>query len=71
MKELFDEASKGALINTAASETGTGSLTRGGRPETIAIKKGKQWNLNGRKTFTTLSPILDIFLVTAWVPEDE
>ncbi|MFE4813921.1 acyl-CoA dehydrogenase family protein [Peribacillus simplex] len=71
MNELFDEVSKGALINTAASEAGTGSPTRGGRPETIAIKKGHQWNLNGRKTFTTLSPVLDIFLVTAWVPEDE
>ncbi|WP_230302898.1 acyl-CoA dehydrogenase family protein, partial [Peribacillus simplex] len=71
MNELFDEVSKGALINTAASEAGTGSPTRGGRPETIAIKKGQQWNLNGRKTFTTLSPVLDIFLVTAWVPEDE
>ncbi|MEC0345303.1 acyl-CoA dehydrogenase family protein [Peribacillus frigoritolerans] len=71
MKELYDEVSKGALVNTAASEAGTGSPTRGGRPETIAIKKGNQWNLNGRKTFTTLSPVLDIFLVTAWVPEDE
>lgn len=68
---MYDEVSKGALINTAASEAGTGSPTRGGRPETIAIKKGNQWNLNGRKTFTTLSPVLDIFLVTAWVPEDE
>lgn len=71
MNELFSEVSKGALINTAASEAGTGSPTRGGRPETIAIKKGERWNLNGRKTFTTLSPVLDIFLVTAWVPEDE
>ncbi|MFD6210193.1 acyl-CoA dehydrogenase family protein [Peribacillus sp. NPDC060253] len=71
MDELFDHVSKGALINTAASEAGTGSPTRGGRPETIAIKKGEQWCLNGRKTFTTLSPVLDIFLVTAWVPEDE
>lgn len=71
MNELFDEVSKGALINTAASEVGTGSPTRGGRPETLAIKKGEQWNLNGRKTFTTLSPVLNIFLVTAWVPEDE
>lgn len=71
MDELFDEVSKGALINTAASEAGTGSPTRGGRPETTAIKKGNQWVLNGRKTFTTLSPVLDIFLVTAWVPHDE
>ncbi|MGE7185420.1 acyl-CoA dehydrogenase family protein [Peribacillus sp. NPDC006672] len=71
LNELFDEVSKGALINTAASEAGTGSPTRGGRPETLAIKKDEHWNLNGRKTFTTLSPVLNIFLVTAWVPEDE
>ncbi|WP_057914954.1 acyl-CoA dehydrogenase family protein [Peribacillus muralis] len=71
MKELLKEISAGALINTAASEAGTGSPTRGGRPETIAIKRGEQWILNGRKTFTTLSPVLDIFLVTAWVPDDE
>ncbi|MEK4536474.1 acyl-CoA dehydrogenase family protein [Peribacillus sp. FSL K6-1552] len=71
MDELFDAVSKGALINTAASEAGTGSPTRGGRPETTAIKKGNQWVLDGRKTFTTLSPVLDIFLVTAWVPQDE
>ncbi|WP_285765941.1 acyl-CoA dehydrogenase family protein [Peribacillus sp. SI8-4] len=71
MDELFQEVSAGALVNTAASETGTGSPTRGGRPETTAIKKGERWILNGRKTFTTLSPVLDIFLVTAWVPEDE
>ncbi|WP_340373591.1 acyl-CoA dehydrogenase family protein [Peribacillus sp. FSL E2-0218] len=71
MDQLFHEVSAGALVNTAASEAGTGSPTRGGRPETTATKKGERWILNGRKTFTTLSPVLDIFLVTAWVPEDE
>lgn len=71
MDEFFEEVFKGALVNTAASEAGTGSPTRGGRPETTAIKKGNQWVLTGRKTFTTLSPVLDIFLVTAWVPEEE
>ncbi|MGE7603000.1 acyl-CoA dehydrogenase family protein [Peribacillus sp. NPDC097675] len=71
MEEFFKEVSKGSLVNTAASEAGTGSPTRGGRPETTAIKKGDQWILNGRKTFTTLSPVLDIFLVTAWVTDEE
>ena len=33
--------------------------------------KGNDWIITGRKTFTTLSPILDIILVTAWVPEEE
>lgn len=55
----------GALINNAASESGTGSPTRGGRPETIAVKKADSWIITGRKTFTTLSPILDFFVVSA------
>ncbi|MGE7662771.1 acyl-CoA dehydrogenase family protein [Peribacillus sp. NPDC097197] len=71
MDEFFEEISRGALVNTAASEAGTGSPTRGGRPETTARKKGDKWILSGRKTFTTLSPVLDIFLVTAWVTEEE
>lgn len=56
---------KGALINNAATEAATGSPTRGGRPETTAVKEGDKWRLNGRKTFTTLSPVLDYFAVSA------
>ena len=70
MDEFFWEVSKGALVNTAATEKATGSPTRGGRPETTAKKIGENWIINGRKTFTTLSPVLDIFLVTAWVEEE-
>ncbi len=58
---------KGALINNAASEPATGSPTRGGRPETTAVKTEKGWKLNGRKTFTTLSPVLDYFAVSAGI----
>lgn len=57
--------SQGALINNAATERATGSPTRGGRPETTAVKEGNHWRLNGRKTFTTLSPVLDFFAVSA------
>ncbi|WP_409305710.1 acyl-CoA dehydrogenase family protein [Peribacillus sp. SCS-155] len=71
MDEFFNEVSKGALVNRAATEPQTGSPTRGGRPTTTAAKKGDNWVINGRKTFTTLSPVLDIFIVSAWVPEDE
>lgn len=59
----------GALINSAASESGTGSPTRGGKPETIATKVENGWKLNGRKVFTTMSPILDFFVVTASVED--
>lgn len=56
---------EGALINNAASEIATGSPTRGGRPETEAVKTANGWCITGRKTFTTLSPVLDYFAVSA------
>ena len=68
---FFKEIANGAIVNTAATEPKSGSPTRGARPETIAIKQGDDWVITGRKSYTTLSPILDIILVTAWVPEEE
>ncbi|WP_129729763.1 acyl-CoA dehydrogenase family protein [Ectobacillus funiculus] len=69
--ELFSricgEVRNGALLNRAATERGTGSPTRGGKPETTARKEENQWVINGRKTFTSLSPVLDYFIVTASV----
>ena len=62
---LCQEVMNGALVNSAATEPQTGSPTRGGKPETSAIKDGVNWIINGRKTFTTMAPILDYFLVTA------
>lgn len=58
---------KGALINNAASEPATGSPTRGGRPETTATQVADGWVINGRKTFTTLSPVLDYIAVSAGI----
>jgi alkylation response protein AidB-like acyl-CoA dehydrogenase len=73
-KEDFDllanEVLQGALVNRAASEAQTGSPTRGGRPGTNAHKKNGSWVVNGRKTFTTMSPVLDYFLVTSWIEEE-
>ena len=66
-----DVVNNGALINSAASERGTGSPTRGGRPETTAVKRGDDWVINGRKIFTTLSPLLDYFIVTASIALSE
>src|SRR5690625_687415 len=60
-----DVINNGALLNNAATEPATGSPTRGGKPETVAKKLGDGWIINGRKTFTTLSPILDYFVVSA------
>ncbi|MDQ0220675.1 acyl-CoA dehydrogenase [Peribacillus cavernae] len=71
LDEFFREIANGALVNRAATEPQTGSPTRGGRPETTAVKKGNKWLINGRKTFTTLAPVLDLFIVSAWIPEEE
>jgi alkylation response protein AidB-like acyl-CoA dehydrogenase len=68
---LANEVLNGALINRSVSEAQTGSPTRGGRPGTTAIKKGDTWVINGRKIFTTASPILSYFLTSAWIEEKE
>lgn len=61
---------EGAMINNFASERATGSPSRGGRPETTAVRTEGGWLLSGRKIFSTLSPILEQFTVSAYV-EDE
>ncbi|MFD0673860.1 acyl-CoA dehydrogenase family protein [Cohnella sp. GCM10027633] len=61
----------GAMINTFASEATSGSPSRGGKPETTAVRADGGWRLTGRKTFSTLSPILDRFVVSAYVPEED
>ncbi|AXI07771.1 acyl-CoA dehydrogenase [Oceanobacillus zhaokaii] len=60
-----DVVVNGALLNNAATEPATGSPTRGGKPETFAKENDQGWIINGRKTFTTLAPILDYFIVSA------
>lgn len=55
-----------AIVNRAATEKATGSPQRGGKPQTTAIALSDDtFQLNGRKTFTSLSPVLDYFIVTA------
>lgn len=70
-KRVVENIKKGALLNGAASEPQTGSPTRGGRPTTTAEKTSNGWVLNGRKTFTTLSPVLDYFIVSAGVKDSD
>jgi len=66
-----DVIANGALLNNAATEPATGSPTRGGKPETVAKKAVDGWVINGRKTFTTLAPILDYFVVSASIDETD
>ncbi|HZG74348.1 MAG TPA: acyl-CoA dehydrogenase family protein [Paenibacillus sp.] len=61
----------GAMINTFASEPASGSPSRGGKPETVAEKTEGGWLVTGRKTFSTLSPVLDRFVATAYVPDED
>ncbi|MFJ7974252.1 acyl-CoA dehydrogenase family protein [Peribacillus sp. JNUCC 23] len=65
------EVQNGALVNRSVSEAQTGSPTRGGRPGTTAVKKDGSWVITGRKTFTTMSPVLTYFLVSAWIEEQQ
>lgn len=58
------------LINAAVSEPVTGSPSRGGRPATTAVRTGHgTWRLDGRKTFTTMAPALQTFVVSATVSD--
>ena len=61
---------EGHLVNTVATEEGLGSPAGGGLPETLAVPDGDGWCLSGRKTFTTLAPVLHYFIVLAQVPSD-
>lgn len=60
-----DVANDGAMINHFASEPATGSPSRGGKPQTKAVKADGGWRISGTKTFSTLSPILRQFIVSA------
>ena len=69
-QSLFQELcaeiiSHGALINSCASEPELGSPSRGGKPTTTARRDGHNWIINGRKTFASMSPILDYFIIPA------
>lgn len=68
---LLKEIGKGALINTAASENNAGSPLRGALPTTTARVSGDELIINGEKTYTSVAPVLDYFLVTATNEQDE
>ena len=58
-KMLKNVIENGALYNTAASEPGLGSPSRGGAFATTAEQTPDgSWKLNGHKTWTTLAPAL-------------
>ncbi len=64
-ERIFREVvTDGALLNNIAAEPEMGSPRGGGRPMTSVVPDGSgRWRLNGRKTFSTLSPVLTYALV--------
>ncbi len=64
VQDVFES---GALINNSVSERATGSPDRGGKPETTATQIDDGWVISGRKTFTTMAPILTYFNVSATI----
>lgn len=62
---LLEKVAGGALINTAATESNAGSPGRGAIPKTRAVKDGEELIITGRKTYTSLAPMLDYLFVTA------
>ncbi|WP_174614356.1 acyl-CoA dehydrogenase family protein [Virgibacillus ihumii] len=66
-----DVKETGALLNNAATEPATGSPTRGGKPQTTAKKSGNGWVITGRKTFTTMAPILSYAVVSASIENSD
>jgi alkylation response protein AidB-like acyl-CoA dehydrogenase len=72
--EIFEKLCKdiierGALINRADSEAATGSPSRGGTPTTVARPVAGGYRLTGVKRFTSLAPVLDYFVVSAFDEE--
>ena len=56
---------EGALVNAASTEEGTGSPSRGGLPDTRAVRAGDFYLLSGEKTYTTWLPVLRFAVVSA------
>jgi alkylation response protein AidB-like acyl-CoA dehydrogenase len=66
--------SRGALVNSAATEPGAGTPSQAGLPGTTATpagaapaEPGNAWVLNGRKAYTTGAPFLSFIRVSARV----
>lgn len=70
-KVFRDVVEHGALINSAASERDLGSPSRGGMFQTTAARDGDGWRINGRKTWTTMSPGLSYAIVLLTIQDED
>ena len=66
-ERVFDAVVReGATINSVVTEPELGSIQGGGLPASSFRPDGEgRWRLNGRKTFSTLAPVLHFFLTAA------
>lgn len=71
LAQFAEEIKNGALVNRTVTEAQTGSPTRGGRPQTTAVRSKNGWVISGEKTFTTMAPVLTHFLVSSWIEEKQ
>ncbi len=72
LERVFHEVvTEGALINGLASEPELGSPSRGGGFRTTATRVPGGWSINGRKTWSTLSPGLAYGTVLLTVQEED
>lgn len=62
---------RGALVNSCATEPEMGSPSRGGKPATTATRDGNHWRIQGHKSFASLSPVLDYFIIPAALDGEE
>ncbi|WP_258871398.1 acyl-CoA dehydrogenase family protein, partial [Halobacillus trueperi] len=68
---VSEVVSEQKVVNRAATEPATGSPTRGGIPETKAVRSGDEYILNGRKSFTSMAEHLDYYIVSAYVEDKD
>ncbi|HRE48274.1 MAG TPA: acyl-CoA dehydrogenase family protein [Aggregatilineales bacterium] len=61
---------RGVLLNSCATEPELGSPSRGGRPQTTAHRQEGGYRISGRKTFASMSPVLDYFIVPAALQDE-
>ena len=72
LERFFREVARdGVLINSAASEPELGSPSRGGMYATTAVRDEDGWRINGRKSWTTLSPDLSYTIVLVSEVQDD
>lgn len=62
---------EGSLLNIINSERGKGNISRGAIPGTVARKVPGGYVITGEKAYASLAPILDQFMIIAYLEEED